>query len=143
MKRQAYLCSVYLVALALLFYLSACSKSGNSAPTIMFNSTPASPYADTVLVYRNTTLAQGTHFYVSLAVSKSGESETLNNAIFSKSVNGKPDSVFQQFTLTGAYFYGQYFFTAGDSGNTEKYIFTFSQTNGLMTSDSIVIKDSI
>lgn len=136
MRIKIFFCFVCLAALALLSSLPSCSKTDHTPPGILFNPTP--PY-----VYDDTTLPQGTIFSVYLTVLAAGVNQLLDTAYFSKSVNGGPDSVFQTMQLSTTFFNQYYSYEAGKPGNIEKYVFTFGQTNGLIESDSLIIKDTI
>jgi hypothetical protein len=117
-----------------LFFISSCDGEKNTAPTIVFREGSAYVYKDTALVH-------GTIFNIGINASKTGTDGLLSSCKILRSTNGGADSTLQDISIITQYFTHYYSYTAGDSGNTERYTFQITKNDGLSNSVSLTVTD--
>lgn len=132
MKRVVFVMILTGVLMAFVFNLSSCDKERTSAPKLTF--TTSSAYVST-----DTTLYRGTIFNIKVNATKVGLNDLLTSGKITRSINGSADSTLQDMSFYTQNFSQFYSYTAGDSGNVEKYIFTFGTQEGLSVSSSLSI----
>lgn len=126
---------VFVALTGIFFCLPSCKQGGSNPPTVqLFNGTG--------YVYEDTTLAHGTLFTISVYATKMGVDDLLESGKITRSINGGPDSVLQDIKIVTTQFNQFYSYIAGDSGNTERYTFTFSNQNGLTNSATVKVTDN-
>ena len=125
---------VIVVLAGIVFNFSSCKQSGGSAPVVKFFNAVGDVYEDTALVH-------GTTFVISVYATKMGVDDLLESGKITRSINGGPDSTLQTMTFVGTQFNNFYSYNAGDSGNTERYTFTFANQKGQTGSATVKITD--
>lgn len=132
MRRAVVVLLVTTVLMVLVFNLSSCEKERSSPPAISFTTTSPYVYSDTVL-YRQSI------FNVKVNASKVSLNDLLTSGKITRSINGGPDSTLLDMSFFSQNFAQFYSFTAGDSGNVEKYTFSFGTQQGQSASASLTI----
>ncbi|MFN8321129.1 MAG: hypothetical protein U0T74_00600 [Chitinophagales bacterium] len=132
MKRIVFVLILTGVLMAFVFNLSSCEKERTSEPKVAF-------IAGSTYISSDDTLFRGTIFNVKVNASKVGLSDLLTSGKITRSVNGGADSTMLEMNFFTQNFSQYYSYTAGDSGNVEKYTFTFGTQSGLYASSSISI----
>ena len=137
MKRISSSVLVWVVISALAFNFYSCGEEKNSHPDVAFmtsNSTVSYISKDTGLVH-------GTIFNIGIDATKKGSEGLLTTCKISRSVNQGVDSTIQEINFVSDFFSQSFTYTAGDSGNVEKYTFTIGEKSGLTSSVSLTITD--
>ena len=130
MRKPLVVVFVFAAVCSALCILSSCDKGGDHHPTICFRVRSDSvSYSSSYL-----RLPHDTIFTVRLNASKTGTDGMLQSFKITKSVNGGADSVLLDARVTTVYLDKYYSYSAGDSGNIERYTFTIGNTEGLFGS---------
>lgn len=134
MKKAVFLvvCAVLLIVMTV--HLSSCTKRDiTNPPGVIFNQVAGYVYSDTIV-------PRGSTISIWVYANKIGVNDYLASGNIMRSLNGGPDSTLSSMTFAESQFSEVYSYQLGDSGNSYKYIFSFSNQNGVSTSDSLTIK---
>jgi hypothetical protein len=134
MKHRAAYVIILGCLLILVFSISSCKVKESNPPVVQLN-------ALTGFVYEDTTLVHGTTFGIWVYAYRDGVNDLLESGKISRSINSGPDSTLQSMTIVTSQFSQIYSYIAGDSGNVERYIFTFANQNGVADSATVTIID--
>ena len=133
MKKAVFfiLCSVLLITLTV--QLSSCSKKDiTNPPRVSFNQVSGYIYSDTIL-------ARGSIATIWVYATKMGVNDILESGSIVRSINGGPDTTLNAMRFISTQYSQFYSYQLGDSGNRYKYVFTFTNQNGVSNSDSLTI----
>jgi len=133
MKKAVFFIFCSVLSIVLTIHLSSCTKRDiTNPPGVYFNQVAGYIYEDSV-VSRYSTVS------IWVGANKIGVNDYLASGSIMRSINGGPDTTISSMSFVESQFSEIYSYALGDSGNRYKYIFTFSNQNGVSTSDSVTL----
>jgi len=133
MKKAVFFIFCFAVLLAFTAQLSSCTKRDISNPPGVYF------YNITGYVSADTILPAGSIAYIYVHANKIGVNDYLASATIARSINGSPDSIISSMKFVERQFNEIYSYQLGAAGNKYKYVFSFSNQNGVSASDSVTI----
>jgi hypothetical protein len=124
-----------LVTLTTVIFLSSCDKDKMIPPTIDFTTTTGYTFADTHI-------ALNTAFKIGVDAKRTESKDDLKTFSVTRSYDGTAATTVENLTLTSAQaaeFTKDYNFITRNAAGTEKYTFTVTNKDGLITTKSITI----